>query len=188
MPISKIARIFLVLIFPASGAMAQITIDDFTVAQTLDGTVTDMSILGGERDLDEISGGDGTIGGGIFRCEGNFLQACQIIYDGVDGLSEVDQQPGFAPVDFTNGGSQTTFEFPYTLDAGSINLSLVFCDNIPNCSSSANLVNSVGSTTVSFDHSSFAGVDFTNITFLSINQAIQTNGSDGFLGLIADAR
>lgn len=161
-----------------------VTIDDFSVVQTTEGTVDDAGILGGERDLDEVSGGNGTIGSGIARCQANSLEACRLIYDGDDNDPETDAKPGFASTNFTAGGV-TSFDFPFTLTSGTSNVIVEFCDSIPNCFSYPILVNVPGSTTLSYPHANFTGVDFTDITFLSINMAAQAGSTDCYMGTLS---
>ena len=176
------SAVLLLVVLPVV-ALSQVTIDDFTVGQTATGTVTDAAILGGERDLEEISGANATVGSGIARCQADFLQACQVIYDGVDGNAAADQQPGFTSTDFTAGGV-TSFDFPFTLTAGNCNVQVSFCDSVPNCENVSMLVNTPGSTTLSYPHSGFSTVSFTDITFLYITMAPQTNSSDCHLGVL----
>lgn len=161
-----------------------VTIDDFSVVQTTNGTVDDAGILGGERDLDESSGGNGTIGSGIAQCQANLLETCRVIYDGDDNDSQTDAKPGFASTDFTAGGV-TSFDFPFTLTSGISNVNVEFCDSIPNCFSYPNLVDTPDSITLSYPHANFTGVDFTDITFLSINMAAQADSTDCYMGTLS---
>ncbi len=178
--VRPIAAIILPLLI-ATAAPAQVTIDPFTAAQSGTGTLDTGTVVGGERDIREVSGATATVSGGTATCAGNFLTACVFVYDGNDSNAAVDTQPGFAPINFTTSG-QDRLRIPTTLTMGSCNLSVQICDTVPNCNTQQGLI-STGTATFLF--SAFTGVSFTAVTFVSINLAPQSSPSTCSVGATA---
>lgn len=177
----------------ATTAMGQLKIDTFAVpgaagpAPSPGAVAQDIvGVMGGERDLESVTAGnDCTILEGIFRLVGSTqFNGCVVEYDGNDNDPVNPTIPGFAPVDFTQGGSLDHFDIATTVAAGSCSLLVQICDDQANCNFTAPLM-STGTRTVAYSPYSNAGVDMTKVTFILLSMSPQSVPADCSIGMLA---